>query len=184
MVYRIPLPVEKLKIIPELKDLVTTPRNNHWITPYGRVLSYLLKGGNENLINFAFTCDTNGKLPHGINQAVGTGEDVRKAFQRWDARLHTMLSHVDKVLQWRLYTHHEIPSWTHPSQKLCLIGDAAHAMALNLAQGAAMGIEDAAVLRGILAESDFYDLSELLKTRAVRKAPNQTRCQDSRSKRE
>ncbi|KAK9788191.1 putative FAD-binding domain-containing protein [Seiridium cardinale] len=105
--------------------------------------------------------------PDGINQAVGTGEDVRKAFQGWDARLHTMLSHVDKVLQWRLYTHHEIPSWTHPSQKMCLIGDAAHAMTPYLAQGAAMGIEDAAVLGGILAESDFCSPSELPKALAL-----------------
>ncbi|KAK9775302.1 putative Salicylate hydroxylase [Seiridium cardinale] len=167
MVYRVTLPVEKLKGIPDLEGLVTTPRNNHWIGPYGMVLSYLLEGSNEKLINFVFTCDINGKLPDGINQAVGTGEDVRKAFQGWDARLHTMLSHVDKVLQWRLYTHHEIPSWTHPSQKLCLIGDAAHAMTPYLAQGAAMGIEDAAVLGGILAESDFCSPSELPKALAL-----------------
>lgn len=33
---------------------------------------------------------------------------------------------------------------------MCLIGDAAHAMTPYLAQGAAMGIEDAAILGGIL----------------------------------
>ncbi|KAK6083886.1 FAD binding domain-containing protein [Seiridium cupressi] len=102
MVYKVTLPVEKLEGIPELEDLVTTPRSNHWIGPYGTVLSYLLEGGNEKLINFVFTRDINGKLPDGINQAVGTGEDVRKAFQGWGARLHTILSHVDKVLQWRV----------------------------------------------------------------------------------
>jgi len=33
---------------------------------------------------------------------------------------------------------------------MCLIGDAAHAMTPYLAQGAAMGIEDAAILGGLL----------------------------------
>jgi salicylate hydroxylase len=43
-----------------------------------------------------------------------------------------------------------MPSWVHPSGKVCLIGDSAHAMTPYLAQGAAMGIEDAAILGGLL----------------------------------
>lgn len=55
MVYRVTLPVRELKDIPEVKDLITTPRNNHWIGPQGTILSYLLEGVNETLINFVFT---------------------------------------------------------------------------------------------------------------------------------
>jgi salicylate hydroxylase len=43
-----------------------------------------------------------------------------------------------------------MPNWIHNSGKMCLIGDAAHAMTPYLAQGAAMGIEDAAILGGLL----------------------------------
>jgi salicylate hydroxylase len=43
-----------------------------------------------------------------------------------------------------------MPTWVHESGKLCLIGDAAHAMTPYLAQGAAMGIEDSAILGGLL----------------------------------
>ena len=43
-----------------------------------------------------------------------------------------------------------MPKWVHDSGKMCLIGDAAHAMTPYLAQGAAMGIEDAAILGGLL----------------------------------
>jgi salicylate hydroxylase len=56
MVYRVTLPVAKLKGIPELEELITVPRNNHWIGPHGTILSYLLEGANETLINFVFTC--------------------------------------------------------------------------------------------------------------------------------
>jgi salicylate hydroxylase len=52
----------------------------------------------------------------------------------------------------QLFTHGDLPAWVHDSAKLCLIGDAAHAMTPYLAQGAAMGIEDAAILGGLLAK--------------------------------
>lgn len=55
MVYRVTLPAKKLKGIPELEELISVPRNNHWIGPYGTILSYLLEGVNETLINFVFT---------------------------------------------------------------------------------------------------------------------------------
>ncbi|RFU28497.1 hypothetical protein B7463_g7848, partial [Scytalidium lignicola] len=148
MVYRVTLPVTKLKGIPELEDLITIPRNNHWIGPNATILSYLLEGVDETLINFVFTCDVN--MPDGVNQKIGNNHEVSASFKDWDPRIGQMLEYVDEVLEWRLYTHEELPSWVHPSQKLCLIGDAAHAMTPYLAQGAAMGIEDSAILGGLL----------------------------------
>ncbi|KAE9402179.1 FAD/NAD(P)-binding domain-containing protein [Gymnopus androsaceus JB14] len=148
MVYRVTLPAKKLQGIPELEELITVPRNNHWIGPHGTILSYLLEGVNETLINFVFTCDVT--MAEGVNQKIGNSAEVRERFKSWDPRIGKMLEYVDEVLEWRLYTHEEIPSWVHPSLKLCLIGDAAHAMTPYLAQGAAMGIEDSAILAGLL----------------------------------
>lgn len=74
-------------------------------------------------------------------------------------RIETIVQHVDSVLEWRLYTHNPIDHWAHPSKRFCLIGDSAHAMTPYLAQGAAMGIEDAAILGGVLeAYPDPKDL--------------------------
>lgn len=55
MVYRVTLPVRKLQGIPELEDLITIPRNNHWIGPQRTILSYLLQGDKELLLNLVFT---------------------------------------------------------------------------------------------------------------------------------
>lgn len=55
MVYRVTLPAKDLKDIPELEEIVTVPRNNHWLGPNGTVLSYLLEGIDNTLINFVFT---------------------------------------------------------------------------------------------------------------------------------
>ena len=55
MVYRVTIPVHTLTGIPELEEIITVPRNNHWLGPNGTVLSYLLEGVNDTLINFVFT---------------------------------------------------------------------------------------------------------------------------------
>lgn len=54
MVYRVTIPVRELQGIEELKEIVTVPRNNHWLGPNGTVLSYLLVG-EEALVNLVFT---------------------------------------------------------------------------------------------------------------------------------
>ncbi|KAJ7079631.1 hypothetical protein B0H15DRAFT_858508 [Mycena belliarum] len=162
MAYRVTLPAAKLGGIPELEEIITVPRNNHWLGPHGTILSYLLQGQDEPLINFVFTCDVNElDLPPGVDQRMGTAQEVRNSFRGWDPRIETMLGHVKDVLYWRLYTHEPLTSWSHPSHRVVLIGDAAHAMTPYLAQGAAMGIEDAAILGGILSHPRYSSPSTL-----------------------
>lgn len=55
MVYRVTLPAERLRGIPNLEEIVSVPRNNHWLGPHGTVLSYLLEGAKEPLVNLVFT---------------------------------------------------------------------------------------------------------------------------------
>ena len=55
MVYRVTVPAKRLVGIPELDEIRTVPRNNHWIGPHGTILSYLLEGINETLVNLVFT---------------------------------------------------------------------------------------------------------------------------------
>lgn len=105
MVFRVTVPASKLKGVQDLGDLATTPRNNHWIGPRATILSYLLQGINDTLVNFVFTCDVDlGSLEEGVNQKKGTNEDVRKAFRNWDPRIDKMLEHVTEVLEWRVRT--------------------------------------------------------------------------------
>jgi salicylate hydroxylase len=122
-------------------------------------------------------CDV--RMEDGVNQRAGTSDEVREAYKGWDPRIDKMLEYVTDVLEWRvsiersaleleiqltamkLYTHEELPTWTHSSNKLTLIGDAAHAMTPYLAQGAAMGIEDGAILGGILASPQFNTAATL-----------------------
>lgn len=67
------------------------------------------------------------------------------------------------VSQHGKYTHEPVDYWAHYSGRFCLIGDSAHAMSPYIAQSAAMGIEDAAILGGLFeAFPETQDLTESL----------------------
>lgn len=55
MAYRVILPVKTLEGIPELEEIISVPRNNHWLGPNATILSYLLEGKQERLLNLVFT---------------------------------------------------------------------------------------------------------------------------------
>lgn len=100
MVYRVTLPAKRLEGIPELEEIITVPGNNHWIGPNGTILTYLLEGVNERLLNLVFTC--NSTMEEGVNQKLGTNREVRDAFKDWDHRIGRILEFVDSVLEWRV----------------------------------------------------------------------------------
>jgi salicylate hydroxylase len=65
----------------------------------------------------------------------------------------------NEIDRWRLIDLPATTDWVHRSGKMVIIGDAAHATLPYLAQGAAMAIEDAAVLGFTL--SQLRSLNEL-----------------------
>lgn len=42
------------------------------------------------------------RMEDGVNQKIGTNEEVRAAFKDWDPRIDRMLAYVDQVLEWRV----------------------------------------------------------------------------------
>nr|VWO96165.1 Ketoreductase CTB6 (EC (Cercosporin toxin biosynthesis cluster protein 6) [Ganoderma boninense] len=92
---------------------------------------------------------------------------MRADFADFDPRLRKILGFVQSTLKWRLMDRKPLKTWIHPSFRVILLGDACHPM-LNprmlllpnfrlpgpqpyRAQGAAMAIEDAAVLGNLLS---------------------------------
>ena len=82
-----------------------------------------------------------------------TGDPARllDAFSGWHADIRRLLAEARDPLMWPLF---ECPdgAWTD-GRGTVLIGDAAHAMTPFAAQGAAMAIEDAALLANVLARA-------------------------------
>lgn len=161
LAYRILIKTSDMSKYQELAELVNNPVINIWMGPSGHAVCYLLQGGG--LYNIVLLCpDT---LPESVNIAIGDAQEVREFFKNWDPRLLKLLSMVHEVSKWRLLNSTEMDTWLHPAGKFVLLGDACHATLPYLAQGAAMAIEDGAVLGGLLGKlEDRSQLGPLLAT--------------------
>ncbi len=91
-----------------------------------------------------------GPMAHGWRQAGDSG-----LLETRLAGAHAQLREaISEVAAWTAWPIHEVDaSGPWRAGKLVLIGDSAHAMSPHAAQGAAMAIEDAACLAGMLARS-------------------------------
>lgn len=93
-------------------------------------------------------------------------DDLRAAFAGYHAEARHVLAQCRTPLKTALYVRAPLRNWENG--RVALLGDACHAMVPFMAQGAAMGLEDAAVIARCLERDD--DLTSALKTYvAVRK---------------
>jgi salicylate hydroxylase len=94
--------------------------------------------------------------------------DVIEDFKGWHPSLVSLIKAADapEVYKWALFDRPELPSWG--AGPVTLLGDACHATLPFMAQGAAMAIEDAAVLSRCLDEGSGVQAS-LKQYEALRK---------------
>ncbi|TXI04498.1 MAG: FAD-dependent oxidoreductase [Pseudorhodobacter sp.] len=95
--------------------------------------------------------------------------EMRLAFERFSPRVQGWLEKIEDVHLWGLFRHPVAPVWQRqlPMGAVAILGDAAHPTLPFLAQGAAMGIEDAWTLAETLAHSPA-GLSHWQETRRAR----------------
>lgn len=116
------------------------------VGPGQHCVSYPIAGGR--MVSFAATAPGG---PDGGESWSEPGE-VRAlvaAYDGWHPDLHRMFASCSGVTRWALHDRDPVPRWT--TDRIALIGDAAHPMLPFGAQGASMGIEDAVVLARCLA---------------------------------
>ncbi|PWW74169.1 FAD/NAD(P)-binding domain-containing protein [Tuber magnatum] len=161
LAYRILVKAEEMRKHKDLEEFVNKPAINTWMGPNAHAVSYLLK--DQGYYNMVLICPDN--MPGGVNVMSTDSSEVLEFFKSWDPRLQKMIGLVSSVSKWRLQNSTEMASWTHPSGKFALLGDACHATLPYLAQGAAIAVEDGGVLGGLLAKlEDRSQLPALLRT--------------------
>jgi len=86
--------------------------------------------------------------------AKGDVKELRSAFQGFDRQVENVLAACPDVHKWAIVDRDSLARWAE--RNVTLLGDACHPMTPYMAQGAAMAIEDAAVLSRCLdgAERD------------------------------
>jgi salicylate hydroxylase len=144
-----------------------------WIGPDGHIVVYPVRRGHAlNIV--AITTDSFA----GRSWSTGSGRDdllSRFPTRRWTKQAIDLLAAPEGWLKWALYDRPPLPRWGRGA--VTLLGDAAHPMVPFLAQGAAMAIEDAAVLADVLVSGT--DIAAALRRYEVRRRPRTTRVQQA-----
>ncbi len=117
-----------------------------WMGAHAHLVAYPISGGRQ--INVVAVMPGTWNSPGW--SASADVNDLKKALTSagWSGPPRMLVGAVDDWKKWALFTVPPGDSWTEGS--VALLGDAVHAMLPFAAQGAAMAIEDAAVLAGCL----------------------------------
>ncbi len=132
-----------------LPDGLVAPDATVWAGPGRHIVTYYLRGGR--LVNLVAVEETDERAPEGW-AAPGDPERLRAAFHGWHDEVTALLAAVERPFLWGLFERAEQVRWC--DGRVGLLGDAAHAMLPFMAQGAAMALEDAAVLARCLRGRD------------------------------
>ncbi len=92
--------------------------------------------------------------------APGDPATLAAEFADWNPQARRLLAHVYTTFTWGLYDREPLTRWTQG--RLCLLGDAAHAMLPHMGQGANQAIEDAMGLATLLRGVSSADVPEAL----------------------
>ncbi|CAN7666545.1 FAD-dependent monooxygenase [Pararhizobium sp. LjRoot238] len=82
-------------------------------------------------------------------------EEMSEAFAGYHPVIQALIEATDDVTKWPLFNRNPLPLWSEG--RMVLLGDACHPMKPHMAQGAAMAIEDAAMLARCLKETGSQD---------------------------
>jgi len=143
--WRIIVPTERLP-----KDLLEKVMSV-FMGPEGHVVCYYLRGGA--LLNFVGCVETEEVSEESWTVKL-PWEQFKARYAGWHPALQTIIDAADKdqCYLWSLYNRPPSRDWS--TARVTLLGDAAHPTLPYLAQGAAMSIEDGAVLTRALAMTD------------------------------
>jgi salicylate hydroxylase len=162
-----------------LVPLEAAPRNfaaaavNLWLGHDAHLVHYPVKTGG--MINVVAIVDDDWREP-GWNTPGATGDLLdRFAAEHWHQSARELLTVPEHWQKWALFDCAPLAAWGQGP--VTLVGDAAHPMLPYLAQGAAMAIEDAAVLAACLAGNPD-DASAALRRYEASRLPRTTRVQD------
>jgi salicylate hydroxylase len=120
-----------------------------WLGPGGHVVHYPVRGGAQ--VNIVAVC-TDRWQSTAWSTSVGRDAVLERFLaSTWAPAVRDLLAVPERWQKWALYDRPPLRSWGRGP--VTLLGDAAHPMLPFLAQGAAMAIEDAAVLARELARA-------------------------------
>jgi salicylate hydroxylase len=129
-----------------------------WMGPGAHAVCYYLRAGA--LLNFVGLVETD-EVSEESWTARFPWQKLKADFAGWHPDIQTVidLGDPDACYRWSLFYRPPISNWS--TRRATLLGDAVHATLPYLAQGAAMAIEDGAVLTRALAMADVPEALQI-----------------------
>jgi len=109
--------------------------------------------------------------------AKGDVKELRKAFSGFHRQVEQVLMACPDVHKWAIVDRNSLTRWT--DRNVTLLGDACHPMTPYIAQGAAMAIEDAAILSRCLQGVEREGVADAFRRFEATRKPRTTRIQDT-----
>ncbi|KAK4214851.1 3-hydroxybenzoate 6-hydroxylase [Rhypophila decipiens] len=144
--YRIMLKRSEMQHDPELVELLDCDTVVRWIGERRHIIAYPVD--NHQIYNLS-TAQPDTHFAAATNATYttkGSKKTMLEVYGDFCPLVHRMLNLVPEgeVCEWKLRVYKTLPTWVHGS--VALVGDACHPTLPHLSQGAAMAIEDGAVL--------------------------------------
>ena len=126
------------------------PLSTVWWGPGKHFVHYYVRGGEW--VNCVCVVEKSGWQVESWTEQ-GDIDELRQDFAGWHSDIQQLLDGVDsnQLYKWALFDRPPMSQWG--KGRVTLLGDACHPTLPFMAQGAAMAIEDAAVLAGCLQQS-------------------------------
>jgi 6-hydroxynicotinate 3-monooxygenase len=109
--------------------------------------------------------------------AKGDVGELRSAFRGFDSEVEHVLAACPDVHKWAIFDREALDRWVDGN--VTLLGDACHPMTPYMAQGAAMAIEDAAVLSRCLEGVEPSGVAEAFRRFEASRKPRTSRVQET-----
>lgn len=130
-----------------------------WMGPGAHIVCYYLRAGA--LLNFVGIVETD-EISEESWTAKFPWEKLKADFRGWHPDIQLIIDRADRDMcfRWSLFDRPPLANWS--ARRVTMLGDAVHATLPYLAQGAAMAVEDAAVLtRALRMKGDVAEALQL-----------------------
>ena len=171
--WRITVPVERLpnNFIDQVMSV--------FMGPGGHAVCYYVRAGK--ILNFVGIVETDDVSEESWTMKF-PWEQLKDDYRGWHSTIQFIIDAADKDKCYRWSLHNRLPIRNWSTRRVTILGDAAHATLPYLAQGAAMAIEDGAVLARAIRQSatvpealDLYQRNRVDRTARVVEQSTQNR---------
>ncbi|MER5531931.1 FAD-dependent monooxygenase [Streptomyces sp. NPDC002677] len=153
-------------VVPSFSD---DPRVMFWLGPHRHVTYYPVAGGRT--VHFS-AVGVSEDAPAGLSSSATEVEDLDAAFAHWHPEVHSVVTAARSVTRWGLFDRDIAPHYA--TERVVLVGDAAHPMLPYMSQGANQALEDVTALTRCLLDGDLRSPADALRRYETLRRPRTT----------